>query len=83
MAQLSLDCPYPSCLAEKAGFSVSQFYGFPAGSYTYVALMECGVCHNGVVAKFEGAGFLGKIRARAAAEKAKDKTDTIAVWRKL
>ncbi len=57
MVQLSLDCPHPECLTEKAGFSGSQYLPIRPQGQTYIMLMQCGVCGNGIVAKFEGSNF--------------------------
>jgi Domain of unknown function (DUF4145) len=57
MVQIALDCPH--CLAEKAAFSGSAFYPFEPGAHNlqFIMLMQCQVCSNGIVAKFQGPGF--------------------------
>lgn len=51
MAQISLDCPH--CYTAKAGFAGNLSVAAPPGQHqTFIMLLQCLVCGEGVVAKF-------------------------------
>lgn len=54
---IKLDCPHTDCLAEGAGFSGTHYHQFRPGFHEYIMLLQCGVCGNGVVAKYAGVNF--------------------------
>lgn len=54
---IQLDCPHEGCLTEKAGFTGSHFHLHKPGAHEYIFLLQCGVCGNGVVAKYFGGSF--------------------------
>ena len=56
-AHIQLDCPHEGCLTEKAGFIGGHFYPHKPGTHEYILLLQCGVCGNGVIAKYRGASF--------------------------
>src|SRR3954464_9305854 len=51
MAQLKLNCPY--CSTEAAGFDGSNFFEVRRGTGQYAVFMQCGVCGEAAVARFE------------------------------
>jgi len=54
---IQLDCPHPDCRTEKAGFTGNHFLLFKTGTQDYILLLQCGVCGNGVIAKYRSANF--------------------------
>jgi hypothetical protein len=56
MPEISLDCPH--CRTERAAFTGDADYPFQPGPQSlFILLMQCKVCGEGIVAKFEGVGF--------------------------
>lgn len=53
-AYVQFDCPHEDCLTEKAGFTCVHFIQFKPNSQEYILLLQCGVCGNGVLAKYRG-----------------------------
>jgi hypothetical protein len=51
---IQLDCPYEECLTEKAGFTGSHSKPYGPGGHLHVVFLQCGVCGNAVVAKYQG-----------------------------
>jgi hypothetical protein len=54
MPQISLNCPHEGCLTEKVAFTGSSYMEFDPTNHIYIALMQCAICHNGVVVKCQG-----------------------------
>jgi hypothetical protein len=54
---VQLDCPHEGCLTEKVGFSGSHYHTYNAGAAEYLILLQCGVCNNCIIAKYQGANF--------------------------
>jgi Domain of unknown function (DUF4145) len=58
MAQLRLNCPYAGCLTTNASFTAHSGLPVKPGANVFISLMQCGVCGNGIVCKFEGPFFV-------------------------
>lgn len=55
MPQISLDCPY--CGTKKVSFNGTAYFPFEPGGTTtnkFLVLMQCQICRDCIVAKFEG-----------------------------
>lgn len=61
MVDVSLDCPY--CNTERVGFHGSLYMAFHRQPYTYILLLQCGKCGEGVVAKCQSDYFLQWIQS--------------------
>lgn len=57
MPSLKLDCPH--CGTVGAGFTGDQYRQVKPGNFSFIMLMQCGVCGEGIVAKFFGTHFSG------------------------
>jgi hypothetical protein len=57
MPVVQLDCPHDECLTEKAGFTGGTFFQYKASTAEYIILLQCGVCRNCVIAKYQSAHF--------------------------
>src|SRR5260221_1065942 len=55
---IQLDCPHDGCLTEKAGFSGFHYLPHKPATNEYILLLQCGVCGNGVIAKYFGVQFV-------------------------
>jgi Domain of unknown function (DUF4145) len=55
--QTQLDCPHNECLTERAGFTGLHYAVIRTGEPDYIVFMQCGVCGNGVIARYFGVNF--------------------------
>jgi hypothetical protein len=54
---IQFDCPHEGCLTEKAGFIGSHYHPHKPSTFEFILLLQCGVCGNGLIAKYSGASF--------------------------
>lgn len=52
MAQLRISCPH--CITERVAFTAGGIMPVPNTSLIYIALLQCGVCGEGVIARLLG-----------------------------
>jgi hypothetical protein len=57
MPVVQLDCPHDGCLTEKAGFSGGAYLVYNSSAGEYIVLLQCGVCRNCIIAKFQSPYF--------------------------
>jgi hypothetical protein len=57
MVQILLACPHDGCLAEGAAFTCHSAVPIRPGTPEYIVFMQCGVCGNGVIGRFNNPGI--------------------------
>ena len=61
---VQIDCPHEECLTEKAGFAGTHSKPFRGNGHLHIVFLVCGVCGNGIVAKYQGTSVPGWITSQ-------------------
>jgi hypothetical protein len=56
MIQIAFDCPHEKCLTRNAAFTATECKVLDSKETSFIVMMQCSVCRNGIVAKYVGHG---------------------------
>jgi hypothetical protein len=63
MIQVHFDCPYDGCLTERAAFTATTSFPVKSNPTVCIVPLQCAVCGNGIIAKYQGSNISQWINA--------------------